>query len=318
MGEKIIRPPFYNSGIYDNGGGGFKEAGELIDGDFIEIENNTISTYTNDNRNELNFFVKVKDGEIASAIVEIENNTNASVKVFVEKNGFLYILSNIGGDTINAGDEYYLRISGDTYLLELKTSTPVTPSYAEIDGKIYGIVNIGGMYWTTENIKIDVGKIFEIVSDGTNFQRVENIPYMPDVITTRGEYYYRPSIMGAINNKLSGTGWHVPSRSEVQYRIQNKIVGDLTSVNYGGSDTYGFKEVPHGICETNAMFEAIYNLNPAWEGMSGNKWSMMLSDWHYLYGGINSLPNNVRYSYAAAGDGNYNRSFHCIRLCKSI
>ena len=163
-------PSIYKFG---GGGGGYVDGGQLIDGDFIKIENNTISSYDNVNRDPVNFYLELKEGEVANSIVELTTSVNATINVYLLKNGFYYLLGNVGGNTVNAGDDYNLSVSGNSFSLEVVTPSQTVPEYAEINGIVYGVKKIGSQYYTTEDyqgsFKTDFGnkQIYDVVPANT-------------------------------------------------------------------------------------------------------------------------------------------------------
>ena len=90
---------FEGDSIYKNGsgGGGYKDGGELIDGDFIKVENNTNSSYNNETRNPINFYFEVKEGDVLNSIIELTTTINSIVNVYILKNHIYYLIGNIGG-----------------------------------------------------------------------------------------------------------------------------------------------------------------------------------------------------------------------------
>ena len=76
---------FKGDSIYKSGGGGggYKDGGELVDADFIEIENNNVYNYENINRDQVNFYFDYSDGEIFNSIIEFTTQVNSVVNVYV-------------------------------------------------------------------------------------------------------------------------------------------------------------------------------------------------------------------------------------------
>lgn len=147
-------PSIYNQGGGGSGGGGaYSDGGALVDGDFIKVENNTISTYDNTARSDINYYFEVAENEIINAVVELTTTVNATVHVYIVQNGFYIPLGNIGGDTVNAGDEYKVNITGDSFALEQVTGGGSVPVMANIGDYTYKILKSGSLYWTCENIK---------------------------------------------------------------------------------------------------------------------------------------------------------------------
>lgn len=129
---------FKGDSIYKSGGGGggYKDGGELVDGDFIKVENNTVSSYDNVSRDPINLYFEPKDGEILNSVVEVTTAVNSTVNVYVLKNGFYYSLTVIGGSSITAGETYQINIDIDTYSISQINQNSVYPEYAIINGYI--------------------------------------------------------------------------------------------------------------------------------------------------------------------------------------
>jgi hypothetical protein len=163
----------YKSG--GGGGGGFKDGGQLVDGDFIKVENNTVSSYDNVSRDPVNFYFEVKDGEILNSVVELTTAVNATINVYYVKNGLYYLLGNVGGNTVNAGDDYKLNVVGNSFMLEVVTPTQAVPEYADFKGNVISVVGYGdylisedlGQWFYFEDLKeIVSGSSWDIVNKG--------------------------------------------------------------------------------------------------------------------------------------------------------
>ena len=128
---------FNGNSIYNDGGagggGGYNDGGQIVDADFMKIENNAVSTYDNINRNTLNFYLDPSEGEILNAVVELKTAVNSVVNVYVFKNGLYYLLGNIGGDTVAAGNEYKVIILGNSYEVENISSIPDGPKFFKLN-----------------------------------------------------------------------------------------------------------------------------------------------------------------------------------------
>ena len=148
---------FKGDSIYKSGGGGggYKDGGALVDGDFIRVENNSISTYENTTRSEINFYVELKQGDTLNTIIELTNNYNATVFFWVlnPETGILTPIGNIGGDTINSGEEYNIQATGNSYTVDqVSTPTPDPNYYVQM---LYGagcrFKKIGDYFWQQYN-----------------------------------------------------------------------------------------------------------------------------------------------------------------------
>lgn len=142
---------FKGDSIYKNGGGGggYKDGGQLVDGDFIEVQNNTISTYDNESRDPINFYFDVKDGDVINSIIEVTTSINSTVNVYVLKNGIYYLLGNIGGNTIAADNSYKITIIGNSFEIE-NDSWNLEPQYIDIGGNSVKLYKLQGNKYITD------------------------------------------------------------------------------------------------------------------------------------------------------------------------
>lgn len=205
---------FKGDSIYKSGGGGggYKDGGKLVDGDFIKVENNTVSSYDNVSRDPVNFYFEVNDGEILNSVVELTTAVNSTVYVYVVKNGIYYLLGNVGGNTVNAGDDYKINVTGDSYSIE-QVSGGLVPELAEILGTVYPISKMGSTLWLKQN--------FSGVITGVDYKN-EN-----------GTFYYK-SNSETIKN-LDIDGWHVPRYSDYQYLQDHYTANQLKRPGTGYS-----------------------------------------------------------------------------------
>lgn len=204
----------YNApSIYKQGGGGgdYKDGGQLVDADFIEVENNTISSYDNVSRDPVNFYFDVKPGEVINSVIELTTAVNATINVYVVKNGFYYLLGNIGGNTVNAGDDYKVNITGDSYAIE-QESAPPTPEYVKIGDFLYKIKKFGSLLWLCEDLR-GFGGVYVEATDA---------------------YYFTYDDAKNLNN-IVGSGWRLPTSDE-RYSLQTEL-GDT----YGTGIAYDVK-----------------------------------------------------------------------------
>ena len=144
-------PSIYKQG---GGGGGFKDGGALVDGDFIKVENNTVSTYTNETRNDVNFYFEIKEGEIINSVIEFTTDVNATIHVYyIGAGGILIPLGNVGGDTVTAGESYNINVVGNSFVLENIIEPVPDPDdifvYNSMDSKVYNCKKVNGIYWAT-------------------------------------------------------------------------------------------------------------------------------------------------------------------------
>lgn len=131
---------FNGNSIYNDGGagggGGYADGGQIVDGDFMKIENNAVSTYDNVNRDTLNFYLEPADGEIINTVIELTTAVNSTVNVYVLRNGLYYLLGNIGGDTVETGKEYKINIFGNSYEVENISSIPDGPKFFKLNNGV--------------------------------------------------------------------------------------------------------------------------------------------------------------------------------------
>lgn len=207
---------FKGDSIYKSGGGsggGYKDGGELVDGDFIKVENNTVSSYDNVSRDPINFYFEVKDGEVLNSIVELTTAVNATVNVYIYRNGIYYLIGNVGGNTVNAGEEYNVTIKGNSYVIENVSSFEPEPSYFEFDGNaispagIIKLTNIKGKYWT----------------DYIRFSTENN-----DII--REHLYYDWILHKSYIDPWLNSGWRIPTVSDVLDIINNYTTSEYYSL----------------------------------------------------------------------------------------
>lgn len=218
-------PSIYKFG----GGGGFKNGGQLVDGDFIKVENNTISSYDNVSRDPLNFLLEVKDGEVLNSVVELTTAVNATVNVYVVKNGFYYLLGNVGGNTVNAGEQYNLNVVGDSFALDQVTVTNTDPEYIELENSLYKLKKVGSIYWALEDWR-----------GGSQFNRLSHD-------SAYGlHYYYKQTDYQAIDAYLRTLGARLPSKNEYYDQMVSFVgsnstdnVKKIKSIDMWNTNEYG-------------------------------------------------------------------------------
>lgn len=314
---------FNGNSIYKDGGsvggGGYADGGQIVDGDFMKIENNAVSTYDNVNRDTLNFYLEPADGEIINAVIELTTAVNSTVKVYVLRNGLYYLLGNVGGDSINAGDQYNLKIVGNSYELENINVSPSDPAYIEILGRTYGLVKISNRFWITENLKYRFEDNFYLESDGSDAQTL-SLPYSKqyDSFETRGEIYYRTNTFSKINSLVSSLGLRVPNRYDIENLENNYTISQLTSQSEGGSNTTGFSAKYKGICSIYgaALWNARYLKKPGYMEVGCPAWCFGSSyDRHMLIGESSNIEEYHPSSYYQMPSSPNDSVYTTIRLC---
>lgn len=156
------QPSIYKQG---GGGGGYKDGGELDDAKFIKVENNTVSTYENTSRANINYYFEYKDGDILNAVIELTNNVNATVHVYILQNGFYIPIGNIGGNSVNANENYNINIVGNSFSVEQVVNNNAVPEYTTINGNIVGIHRVSGHLFITD----DLG-VYETLENAYNYE----------------------------------------------------------------------------------------------------------------------------------------------------
>ena len=281
----------YNAAsIYkQGGGGGYSDGGALVDSDFIKVENNTVSSYDNTTRSDVNFYFEVGDGEVINSVVELTTSVNATIHVYILQNGFYIPLGNVGGDTVNAGDDYKLNVIGNSFMLEVVTPSQVDPEYAEIDGEIVPVKLYGSKLWTLVDYNKPMGIDFEISQWGTKSR------------------FYRAESIDTIRENLPD-GWDVPTRTDFDnlYSIYNTAESLKSTgywVNNVGDNSSKFNALPWGECN--------------WGGIKSNSGKL------YIMIIQKDLGNNNGVSFSSSNQGrNYNSlsgewGFGMIRLVKN-
>lgn len=171
---------FKGDSIYKSGGGGggYKDGGELVDGDFIKVENNSVSSYENLTRNEINFYFEKKQNEILNSVIELTTQVNATVNVYyLNENNIFVLLGYIGNNTVNAGDEYNINITGNGY--EIEDVTPPAPDPQDIIMLAYDktlrFKKIGSTYWQTDNFNGIIPGVDYVAKANAIYYKVSDI-----------------------------------------------------------------------------------------------------------------------------------------------
>lgn len=215
-----------------SGGGGYKDGGELVDADFIKVENNTVSYYDNVNRDPVNFYFEPKDGEILNSIIEMTTAVNSTVNVYILKNGIYYSLGNIGSNTVNSGDDYKINITGDSFSIE-QVSNSLEIAFVEIYGVNVPVKKIGNLYWTTQNVDIP----------GSN----KKFNY--------GQSYYKRE---SFSQNVNINGFRIPNSSDtdaLKLNGRNAICSQSGWSSNQGTNTTGFNLYPYGSYNSSGTFQ---------------------------------------------------------------
>lgn len=226
---------FLGDSIYNyGGGGGYKDGGELIDGDFIKITNNTVSNYSNDNRNDLNFYFDETQGSIINAVVELTNNNNATVNVYTVINGELYPLSYSGSNTVISGEQYSITVIGKSFIIENVNNVSNEPAAAIIDDIIYPIKLVGSRYYATKDFNSPIGK--------TSYVSEIDDP-LPDgtvSVCAPGGTFYDVGRLVTLFDPQKFDGWNILLHNDPLFTTYKN-----SELRAGGSS--GFNATPNGV-----------------------------------------------------------------------
>lgn len=144
---------FNGDSIYKSGGGGggYKDGGQLIDGDFIKVENNTVSSYDNVSRDPVNFYFEYEDGDVLNSVINFSTQINSTVNVYIIKNGIYYLLKIIGVNNVNIGN-YVINITGEVFSIDPVVGE-LDPEFIELDN--YGVVpciKVNNLLWLCQSL----------------------------------------------------------------------------------------------------------------------------------------------------------------------
>ena len=218
---------FKGDSIYKSGGGGggggYKDGGELVDANFIEVENNTVSSYNNENRNTVNFYMDSQAGDIVNSVIELTTQVNATVNVYVVRNGLYYLL-NYTVNTVNANENYIINITGDSYEIE-QTNEPLDNDPILIyNGNGYKCHIIGNQIWTED---------------------IEKYIYWHDMPTDIGDGWRVPGIRD-FNNLIF---YCQDNFSDPLGTVLKSTSGWVAN---NGTNESGFNAIPNGSCKYNS------------------------------------------------------------------
>lgn len=286
-----------NNGVsiynFGGGGGGYSDGGELVDGDFIDVQNNAISQYENSSRNDINFVVN--GDEQINTIIELSTDVNSTIHVYKIDNGLYIPLGNIGGDTVMAGENYNINIIGNSFTIEQISGGGVNPEFASINGVVYSVKVFDNDYvFMTQNLKTAFGE--SVISVPTTGQTPYDT-YSQKVALCNGQYFYKEDIKNKINS--SCFPWHIPTDADFSdSSLSTKTCDELA---YGG--TSGFNAIPTGNV-------SVGSLGPGADYLYYNnnyKWYYILSGG----GAITSYGRSGSQIPGKIGGGEY----YSIRLC---
>lgn len=252
----MIDPSIYKIG---GGSGGYKDGGQVVDADLMELKNNTLSYYENTSRAAINFYFDTDEGEIINAIVELNTAVNSTVNVYGLRNGLYYLLGNIGGNTVTSGNDYKIIIIGNSFAIEQVTDVSSEPEYAYINGEIYSVKKYNGVIWTTQNARgVPTGAVLNPASMTTTEPACWINPNHTE------SYYY--NILAA--RLFEGNGWRLPTKDEVTGLYSTIAPGGNSDVNNvksttgwiegNGTNSSGFNVTPNGYVQYPAQTPVYY------------------------------------------------------------
>jgi uncharacterized protein (TIGR02145 family) len=159
-------------------------------------------------------------------------------------------LGNVGGNTVNAGDDYNLSVVGNSYMLEVVTPSQADPGAIEFDGKIYPLVNVNGILWAAENLKLAAATYSKNGDD----------------------YYYKITSASNLDDAIRGINdnCRLPTRAEIMSLID--YFGGYTTTcsaslcsssewdpNAGNGNNYsGLNFLPKSCCYADGSFDSLH------------------------------------------------------------
>ena len=150
---------FKGDTIYNAGGGseGMKYGGALVDADFIKIDNGMVYDYHNIDRADVNFYMELKDNEIPDIVINVENDTAATIHVYTVNEGLFYPVGNVGGNTVSAGEQYAVTIFGSSYTVEQVNNSTSDPEFmavkvANVIAPLINVADYDGKHWMSTGV----------------------------------------------------------------------------------------------------------------------------------------------------------------------
>lgn len=202
----MIETSIYNIG---GGGGGYKDGGQIVDADLMEIKNNTVSSYDNISRDAINFYFDTAEGEIINSIVDLTTAVNSTINVYVLNNGLYYRLGYIGSNTVNAGNDYKVTITANSYAVE-QVSGYDPEGKIVIGSNTYGVAKVtgAGLYIMTENLNEGIAESSrQTAYNGDDSYRINGYGLLYDPL---GIWDTSGNIKGSFAAMIP-EGWRIPS-----------------------------------------------------------------------------------------------------------
>jgi hypothetical protein len=174
---------FKGDSIYKSGGGGggYKDGGQLVDGDFIKVENNTISYYDNVSRNDVNFYFD--DDKNIDAIINFTTLTNTTLHIYKEQNGVLIPLNYEGINTAEPGKKYLIHVSLNLFRIEEITESTDDEYF---NAGVFGFVpikQIGTRMWFCKDLFFGVREDIPDLGGGWHVPNTNDIDDLKNAVS---------------------------------------------------------------------------------------------------------------------------------------
>lgn len=163
--------------IYNYGGGvgGYKDGGQLVDGEYIKVENVTFSKYDNTTRNKINFYFEPKSGDVLDSVIQIRTAVNSEISVYVYNQGSgIYTPLYYDINTVSSGNTYNLTIIGNSFVISDPLNTSQNDFVEEINGLLYKCVKIGDKTLMAENYRGSISGVTKYETNGVCYYETNN------------------------------------------------------------------------------------------------------------------------------------------------
>lgn len=202
-------------------------------------------------------------GDVAISTKMIDSEVGIKV---VDENG--YVGATLTDYFPHVGNTYYNNFAivvegADFSQSGLGRVTFITPGSADIGGRTYSTVNIGGVTWLAENLDfkfsgVDIGPSGSPSSPSAWYYNNDEATYGIDGTRKCGLLYNWLAVKHLNDNRSTlCPGWHVPTTSEWDALAtavggastagtKLKASGVSWASSWGGTDDYGFAALPAG------------------------------------------------------------------------
>ena len=206
---------------------------------------------------------------------------------------------------------------------EVPTPAPTVPVMTDIDGNVYPTITVGGMVWTSENLRTtrykDGSTIATGLTDaawgGTTTTNIGAYAVYNDVAANNPVYGKLYNWAAVNTGRLAPAGWHVPSQAEWNTLVSalggfSVAGGKLKSTsalwnapNIGANNSSGFGGLPGGYRGTSGNYAA--------QGNTGYWWAS--SERNSTQGDYASLDNSFASSFSNGATKSFGYSVRCVR-----